>query len=147
MDVTAAFSLGPICCCGLLQSSLLLSVLGSLLLLVSPDSQVFSFLLLEVLVVLLFLLLLIPHVSLLRLESLCCQSKFTWISVSYLTQKSVNRQHRWEVTASGWTQTLRSNPTTSFIQIKRNDTARIFEFREMSECSTNITVERSTLMY
>jgi hypothetical protein len=67
VDVTAAPSLGPICCCGLLQESLLLSVLGSLLLLVSPDIQDFSFLLLEVLMLLLFLLLLIPHVSLLAL--------------------------------------------------------------------------------
>ncbi len=43
------------------------------------------------------LLLLIPHVSLLRLESLCCYQN-SHGSVSYLTQKSVNRQHRWEVT-------------------------------------------------
>jgi len=72
------FFRSKICCCGLLQASLLLSVLGSLLLLVYPDIPVFS-LLLEVLVLLLFLLLLIPHVSLLRQESLCCLPKFTWI--------------------------------------------------------------------
>ncbi len=78
VDVTAAPSLGPICCCGLLQASFLFSFLGSLLLLVSPDIQVFSSLLL------LFLLLLIPHVSVLRLEPLCCQSKFTCISVMLL---------------------------------------------------------------